>query len=95
MRILYLNLIAFLLSSCALCSPAKNKISFVIKGKRGQVLYQADVKWLEHESVEGLSRRLLNQTSQNYLEVEGAIELMGIKNFNEGNDPNNYKAYGW
>lgn len=69
--------------------------AFVVKGRGGQVLYRADAERVGHESIEGLSRRLLNQTTPNYVLVEGAVELMGLKNYNEGNDPSNYKAYGW
>lgn len=91
------KLILLLLLSCSSSTYfiSEKTIAVVVKGRKGQTLFLKESVKIKNETVEELSQRILNEKSPNYVSSEGAKELMGLKANKEGNDPENYKAFGW
>lgn len=78
--------------------PSPN-ISFVIKGRKGELLFQKEIP-RTNEAVGVLTKRVLTESDvkgnfQEICKLEGLTELMGIGPYQVGENPRNFKSYGW
>lgn len=89
----------FLASCSYFQAKPSSTISFLIKGRKGKILFQKDILRTS-ESVGNLTQRVLQESGvdnryEKICKLDGVTELMGLAPFSDGSDPKNYKSFGW